>query len=49
MSGNYFVGEIIARFYYGEVFRLKYVGGGEFEIVGDNKIIPDCIRREFLL
>lgn len=42
---NYFIGEVITRFYWGEKYQFKYVGNGEFEQVSGG-IPPSHIRDE---
>ena len=47
MSEKYLIGEIVARFYNGEVFRFQYMGFGEFKQIAGG-IVPRCIRDELI-
>lgn len=40
---NYFLGEVVTKFYKGEKYQFEYVGGGEFkQITGD--VPPSFVR-----
>jgi len=44
---NMFVGEVVTRFFFGEIYKFKYLGDGEWSLESGSRPIPWAIRMEF--